>query len=268
MRMLLGLTRPTGGTSRVLGRDSQSLTPPVRGRIGYVTESHAGHEWMTVAQEAYFASQFYAHWNRKLFKSIIDHFALPLDAKVRSLTMGERAGLSMAVALAPEPELLVLDDPTLGLDPLARHSVLQTMLRVTRDEGRTVFFSSHLLEDVEHVADHVAVLDRSQLRMSGPIDDLGAAMRLYRISFAPGRMPATLPPMRGLLSERRAVHNMVLLVVLNPGDDTRVAIASLGAERVEERPVSLADAVMSYLGTSKPEGMRPDEALTMAGGAS
>jgi ABC-2 type transport system ATP-binding protein len=160
LRMLLGLLEPTRGTASVLGHDSLRMPSGVRARIGYMSESHSVYRWMKVKQCAAFQSRFYPRWNQRIFDAVIDHFRLSRSARAAGLSRGERAGLSLALTLAPEPELLVLDDPAIGLDPAARRSLLESMVYVTRRSDRTILFSSHLLSDVERVADYIGVLDR------------------------------------------------------------------------------------------------------------
>src|SRR5208337_3192526 len=122
IRMLLGLVEPTRGGGTVLGSDLRALEPGTRARIGYLTEDHQLYGWMSVRQCNQFQSQFYSRWSQKIFESVIGHFNLKAQARVKDLSRGERAGLCLALTLAPEPELLVLDDPALGLDPVARRS--------------------------------------------------------------------------------------------------------------------------------------------------
>lgn len=245
IRMLLGLLHPTRGRSSILGEDSRDLSPATRGRIGYMSESHSVYEWMTVAQAGYYQSRFYPAWNTRIFAAIIDHFGLSPEAATRRLSRGERAGLSLALTLAPQPEVLVLDDPALGLDPVARRSLLESMIQVTRASGRTIFFSSHLLDDVERVADHVAVLDRSVLRALCPIDEIGRNATRFVLTFAGA--PPEPPALPGLLTARqldRSLH----LIIIRPTDATRRLVGSLGATSVEEHPVGFSDAMVGYLG--------------------
>ncbi len=248
IRMLLGLVPQTRGSARVLDFDSRRLPPAARARIGYMSESHAVYEWMSVRESGEYASRFHPRWNARVFESIVSHFQLDPRAKAGRLSRGERAGLSLAITLAPEPELLVLDDPAIGLDPVARRSLLETMIYVTRGTERTIFFSSHLLDDVERVADHVAVLDRSVLRACGSIDTVRAGVRQFALRFdASASMPRELPSIRGLLHVRRT-PSQLLVVVASPDDTTVRALHSLGAGRVDEIPVSFNDAMIGYLG--------------------
>ena len=245
IRMLLGLLHPTRGSARVLGEDSQALTPATRGRIGYMSESHSVYEWMTVAQAGYYQSRFYPNWNDRIFAAVVGHFGLSLDSRARSLSRGERAGLSLALTLAPQPDLLILDDPAIGLDPVARRSLLESIIHVTRESGRTIFFSSHLLDDVERVADYIAVLDRSVLRALCPVDEIARSTTRFVLTF-PGS-PPPVPRLSGLLSARtfdQAQH----LIIVRPTDETRRTLASLGAASVVEQPVGFSDALIGYLG--------------------
>jgi ABC-2 type transport system ATP-binding protein len=248
IRMLLGLTAPTRGSSRVFGEDSQHLSPATRARIGYISESHSVFDWMTVRQNGDFQSRFHPTWSERIFASIVDHFKLRPKAKAGTLSRGERAGLSLAITLAPEPELLILDDPALGLDPVARRSLLESMIYVTRGSDRTILFSSHLLDDVERVADHLAILDRSVLRACCSVETFRDSVRQFVASFPAGtRPPAALPVIRGLLNAR-TVAGELRLVIVKPDEATRATLQALGATSVEERPIGLADALVGYLG--------------------
>src|ERR1700722_7073462 len=177
IRMILGLLEPTRGSSTILGYDSAALPPEARARIGYIAEGHPVYGWMRVGQYAGFQRGFYDHWNQETFAAVIDYFAIDPRTKAGHLSHGQRAGLHLAMTLAIEPEVLVLDDPATGLDPAARRSLLEAMIYFTRSRERTIFFSTHLLDDVERVADHVAVLDYSVLRVC-----------LY-VQFTPGVLP-------------------------------------------------------------------------------
>ncbi|HEX4683917.1 MAG TPA: ABC transporter ATP-binding protein [Gemmatimonadaceae bacterium] len=246
IRILLGLLAPTRGSTTVLGTDSRSITPEIRARIGYMSESHAVYEWMTVRDLGDYQSRFYARWNQRVFNSVAAHFRLDPRSKAGLLSRGERAGLSLAITLAPEPELLVLDDPALGLDPVARRSLLESMLYVTREAGRTIFFSSHLLDDVERVADHVAILDRSVLRASCSVDAFRASVAQYRLHFGEGITPR-VPNIRGLLHARSAA-DALWMTVAAPDAETDRALRSLGAAAIDEVPLNFTDALTGYLG--------------------
>jgi ABC-2 type transport system ATP-binding protein len=246
IRMLLGLLEPTRGGSTILGHDSAGLAPEVRARIGYMAEGHPVYAWMRVGQYASFQRGFYAHWNQDVFAGVIDYFAIDPRTRAGHLSHGQRAGLHLAMTLAIEPELLVLDDPATGLDPAARRSLLEAMVHFTQSRERTIFFSSHLLDDVERVADQVAVLDYSVLRACARVETFQGRVRQFvaRFGAAP---PRTLPAIAGLLRTTR-VDNELILVVANPDSRTEQALEALGAEAVDEQPLSLEDALIAYVG--------------------
>jgi ABC-2 type transport system ATP-binding protein len=246
IRMILGLQAPTRGSATILGHDSCALPPAIRARIGYMAENHPVFAWMRVDRCAGFQRSFFPHWNQDIFAAVIDHFSIDQRTRAGHLSHGQRAGLCLAMTLAPEPELLVLDDPDTGLDPVARRALLEAMLYFTRDGQRTIFFSSHLLDDVERVADHIAVLDRSVLRACGKVETLRDRVRRFLVRF-PGPPPQPLPAISGLLQVARH-ENELAIVVANPNGKTHRQLDSMGALAVNEHPMSLEDALIAYVG--------------------
>lgn len=165
IKLMLGLLKPTAGSSRLLGCDSQELEPAIRQRIGYVTEGHRLFRWMSISELQKFQRAFFPkQWDDKFFADMIEYFDLPKKRKIKHLSNGERAQVSLALALAPNPELLIMDDPTLGLDAAIRRQFLEGMIELIMRQGRTVLFSSHILGDVERVSDRIVVIDKGVLR--------------------------------------------------------------------------------------------------------
>jgi ABC-2 type transport system ATP-binding protein len=201
---------------------------------------------MRVGQYAGFQRGFYHHWNQEIFASVIDYFAIDSRTKAGHLSHGQRAGLHLAMTLAIEPEVLILDDPATGLDPAARRSLLEAMIYFTRSRERTIFFSTHLLDDVERVADHVAVLDYSVLRVCCSADTFRERVRRLVARF-PGEPPRKLPAIPGLLRVTRS-ENELCLIVANLNGRTERVLEDLGAESVDEQPLSLEDALIAHVG--------------------
>jgi len=244
IRMLLGLLVPTRGGGSVLGCDIRALTPEVRARIGYLPEEHPLYGRLTVRESGEFQSSGYPRWNEKVFQSVIGHFGLNARARVQDLSRGERAGLSLALTLAPEPELLILDDPGMGLDPVARRSLVESMIYLTRRPDRTIFFSTHQLTDVERVGDRIGVMDRSVLRACCSLETFRSRVRQVRLFF--GGAPPPLPEIPGLLQVFRMERELrILYVQSEPGAEP--SFQALGPLRVEPEPLSLEDAFISYL---------------------
>ena len=177
IRMLTGLLQADAGEAQLLGEDSRNLSPETRARIAYIAEGHPLYGGMTIDRIERFTRAFYPRWNGGLFARIIEHFELPRRRKLRRLSNGQRAQVSLALAVAPEPELLILDDPTLGLDTVVRRDFLESMIQIIQRAGRTILFSSHILGDVERVADRIGILVDGVLRVDCTTDHFRDAVR-------------------------------------------------------------------------------------------
>jgi len=200
---------------------------------------------MTVEQCGRFQAGFYPNWKAKIFKGVTDHFRLSPKAKAGALSRGERAGLCLALVLAQDPEVLVLDDPTLGLDPVARQSLMESIIYLTRRADRTIFFSSHSLADVERVADYVGILDRGVMRACCPLEELRHRICRKVLRFA-GK-PPELPPIPGLLQAWR-LDQEIRVVLANANGKSQAILESLQPVSLEEIPISLEESVIAYLG--------------------
>jgi ABC-2 type transport system ATP-binding protein len=245
IRMLMGLLEPTRGTGSILGTDIRGLAPAVRGRIGYLTEEHQLYPWMSVRNCGEFQAPFHPRWNEKVFQGVIGHFRLKPGACVKDLSRGERAGLCLALTLAPDPELLILDDPALGLDPVARRALIESMIYLTRRADRTVLFSSHNLADVERVADYLAVMDQSVLRATCSLEAFQKHVQQVRLRFA-GALPK-LPAIPGLLQAYRS-EGEIRMICAPYNEATEAALRALGAAEMEKTPLNLEDALIGFLG--------------------
>ncbi len=198
IKMLTGMIQPDQGEAEILGKNVATLPLETRARVAYIAEGHPLYGWMTINQLEQFTRPFYPTWNRSLFDRIIEHFELSRRQKVRRLSNGQRAQVSLALALAPDPELLILDDPTLGLDTVVRRDFLESMIQIIQREGRTILFSSHNLGDVERVADRIGVLVDGVLRVDCPTDLFKVTVRLVIVEF--GGTPPPITELSGLVS--------------------------------------------------------------------
>src|SRR5262249_1566731 len=187
LKMLVGLVHPDYGHFELLGEDGASLSTQTRGRIAYLAEGHPLYGWMTVAQAVAFTRAFHPAARGPFVEQVLDHFRLSPRARISRLSRGQRAQVSLALALAPDPELLILDDPTLGLDADVRRDFVESMVQVIQRRGRTILFSSHFLGDVERVADRIGVLVDGVLRADCPADHFKTAVRKVVVDF--GRPP-------------------------------------------------------------------------------
>lgn len=170
IRHVLGLLRPEKGSVRVFGLDPVADPVAVLSRIGYLSEENDLPAWMRVDELIRYSRAFYPAWDDGYAEELRRAFALDPTAKIKDLSKGQKARTGLLLALAYRPELLVLDEPSSGLDPIVRRDILGAVIRTIADEGRTVLFSSHLLDEVEQVADHVTMISRGKIVLSAPLD--------------------------------------------------------------------------------------------------
>jgi ABC-2 type transport system ATP-binding protein len=182
IRMLMNLLEPTSGEARVLGVDSRKLTPHERRRIGYVSENQKLPEWMTVEQLLRYCEPLYPTWDRQLEKKLLGKFELPPDRKLEHLSRGMLMKAALLSSLAYRPELLVLDEPFSGLDPLVRDEFIAGALEVSQQEKWTIFISSHDINEVEALASWVGLVEGGRLTLAEQTEDLLGRFRRIEVT--------------------------------------------------------------------------------------
>lgn len=181
LKIALNLLRPSAGHVEILGTDSRKLGPAQLRRIGYVAEGMELPDWMSVDQFLGWCRPLYPTWDADLERSLRKQFALPGDRKLKHLSRGQRMKAALIAALAYRPELLVLDEPFSGLDPLVRDEFIGGLLELAGGEGFTVLLSSHDIEEVDRLADHVVLLNHGAVVLDEDTDALLARHRLVEI---------------------------------------------------------------------------------------
>ncbi len=243
-RVLLGFLPPTAGQARILGRDSQRLRPEDRARIGFVNEEHTLPGWMKVAAVTAMQRRQYARWNPHAYEEVLGHYNVLPDQKIAQLSRGERAGLNLALALAQGPELLVLDEPTLGLDVVARRAFLESLMYSNAAEQCTVIYCSHQMEEIERIADNLIILEHGQLKnMSAPEDFCARVTHWVADIPFKGPDPAVVP---GLL-QRQRLDGLHHYLVLDQDEAFADFLRASGARSIQSMPVSLDRAVNGFL---------------------
>ena len=172
IKHILGLLRAESGSVRVFGLDPVAEPVAVLSRIGYLSEENDLPGWMHVDELMRYSRAFYPRWDDVYAEELRQTFALDPTATIKNLSKGQKARAGLLIALAHRPELLVLDEPSSGLDPIVRRDILGAVIRTIADEGRTVLFSSHLLDEVEEVADHVTMIHQGVIVLSAPLADI------------------------------------------------------------------------------------------------
>ena len=241
--MLLGMVRPDYGTAELLGESVATLQPKTRERIAYIAEGHPLYNWMTIREAVRFTRAFYSTWNDTLVEQILDHFELSRKQKLRRLSNGQRAQVSLALAVAPEPELLILDDPTLGLDTVVRRDFLESLIQIIHRKGRTILFSSHILGDVERVADRIGIMVGGVLRVDCPTDQFRESVKKLVLDFS-GPAPEGFA-CRGLVNTWNR-GSQLELVLVGYDDDQRTAIEALEPRNIEIVDLNLEEAFIEY----------------------
>lgn len=190
IRMFMGIIRPDAGTIAIRGEVSKRLSLRHKQQIGYVAQEQHFYPWMTCRALGDFVAGLYPSWDDQEFERLLRAFDLPADRKSSELSQGMRVKLALALAIAPRPPLLILDEPTAGLDPVARREFLEIVRHQVRTSGQTVFFSSHLMDEVERLADRVGIIERGRLVFEGTLTLLRQSVRRV----GPFEVPTPPPP--------------------------------------------------------------------------
>lgn len=243
IKMLMGMVRPDSGTAELLGENVATLNPKTRERIAYIAEGHPLYNWMTIEEAVKFTQAFYSKWNATLVEQILDHFELSRKQKLRRLSCGQRAQVSLALAIAPEPELLILDDPTLGLDTVVRRDFLESLIQIIQSKGRTILFSSHILGDVERVADRIGIMVGGVLRVDCPVDHFRASIKKLVLDFS-GPAPEEVP-CPGLVNCWNLGKQLELILV-GYDDAQRAAVEALDPKNIQVVDLNLEEAFIEY----------------------
>lgn len=245
IKLMLGLLHPTVGSAALLGCDSQALTPEIRARIGYVTEGHHLFGWMTLQTIEQFQMAFFPEqWDSPFFAEMIEYFGLSPKQKIKRLSNGQRAQVSLALTLAPHPELLIMDDPTLGLDAAIRRQFLEGMIHLIMKQGRTVLFSSHILGDVERVCDRLLVLDKGVLRADCTLEQFQQAVQ--KVTFSFGKAVPTEIDIPGLLQARHRDTVLEMVLVNTSPDQIEHWAQQHQVKHCATVPISLEDQFIEF----------------------
>ncbi len=249
IKILMGMCRPTGGAARVFGlaADDPKASVEIRRRTGFVSDDKDLYDYMTVSEMIRFTAPFFPKWRADLEERYVRRFELPLGRQVKTLSRGTRAKLALLLSFCRGADLLVLDEPTAGLDPAAIEDVLQAVVSHVAAENMTVFFSSHQIAEVDQIADQVAIIDRGRVVVAGALDDLREGFRRIQLVFD-GDAPD--PEFRAPGVERVRRTGRVLTVLASAGADAIVSEGrALGAVSADVVPVTLKEIFLETVRT-------------------
>lgn len=244
IKHILGMLKAQSGSVRVFGLDPVENPVGTLGRIGYLSEDRDLPNWMRVGELMRYTQAFFPNWDERYAEELREAFDLDANARVKNLSRGQRARAGLLVALAHRPELLVLDEPSSGLDPVVRRDILGAIIRTIADEGRTVLFSSHLLDEVERVADHVAIIHQGQIMLTAPMDEIKDSHRRVTLRF--GQSLDRPPSLVGTLSFEGQGSEWTYICSGESGQLRRAAEA-IGATVVGDDALSLDEIFVSRI---------------------
>jgi ABC-2 type transport system ATP-binding protein len=248
IKHLTGSLNAQQGSVRVFGRDPVKDPEGVLGRIGYLSEERDLPHWMRVDELMYYTKAFYPDWDVSYAEELRRVFRLDASAKVKELSQGQRAKAALLTALAYRPPLLLLDEPSSGLDPVVRRDIVDAIIRTAADEGRTVLFSSHLLDEVERVADDVAMIHEGEMVMCAPLEDIMTGHQCVTLRFS--EPPPKRPDLPGLLSIEEEDGQWTALCEGKLGK-LRAAAEAMGCEISAETPPTLEDIFIARVGVDR-----------------
>jgi len=238
IRILLGLEPPTRGQTFLLDAESSELSAKLHSRIGYVAEGHNLIQNYRVGRLIKLCKDLSLQWNDEFFNHLIETFRLPADRRVKELSIGMRAQLNLALAMAIDPELLIFDDPTLGLDTVARRQFLELAIELIQQQGRTILFCSHILSDVERIADRIGILAAGKLVVDCPLEQLKERVKKLRVIF-----PESAPPnlyLTEIINQQIDGREMVITVA-NWNKQKQTVLETFKPSSCTEIPMSLED---------------------------
>ncbi len=243
IKTLLGLQKPSAGRCIIGGLDSFTDTLEVRRRIGFMAEDQQMYGWMSISRIIKWVAGFYKNWDYKFADELADILGLPKNIKVKELSKGQNSSLALLLALGHRPNIVILDDPTLGLDPIARKDFLRHVIDLLQSNGVTVFFSSHLLYEIEPVADHIAILDNGVIIKASGTEQLRESVRKFVLKPKP---EANLSRLGGILDVLKIGDN-VSITVEDCNDEKRTQLNRISTNSMTEVALNLDEIFEAYV---------------------
>jgi ABC-2 type transport system ATP-binding protein len=240
IKVLMNLLRPSAGTARVLGVDSRRIGPRELARIGYVSESQQQPDWLSPDGFVDYLRPFYPTWDDDLCRKLRADLGLTATTPLRTLSRGTRMKAALLSSLAYRPELVVLDEPFTGLDPMVRDELVRALLELPGERPCTMLISSHDIEEVERLADWIGFIDRGKLALAEPVDSL---LRRFRLIEVTGGDAALMMPRDARWLAQGTVGRMLRFIDTDhasPDAMARIAAAFPGAD-IRDVPLSLRE---------------------------
>ncbi len=251
LRLLMGLLRADSGSARVLGCDFWEASPAIRQRVAYVSQGHLAPDWMALEDLDRYGGHFFDRWDSAHARSLARRWELPWKRPIGKLSGGNQRLAALAMALSARPEVLILDEPAAGLDPIARRALLVCLTEVLSDgDGATILLSTHLLSDLERLASHVGIMDRGRLVAEGAVEDWQRTMRRVQVVFD-GANPPEGVSIPGAI--RTQVLGPVMTSLARVDDDAQLdGLRQIPNTRVFVFPLSLEELFVEFFDRPAP----------------
>jgi len=243
IKTLLGLQKPHSGRCIIGGLDSSKNTLEIRKRTGFMAEDQQMYGWMKVSRIIKWVAGFYPNWDYKFADELAEILRLPMNVKVKTLSKGQNSSLALLLALGHRPDIVILDDPTLGLDPIARKDFLRHVIDLLQSNSVTVFFSSHLLYEIEPVADHIAILDDGVIIKAGKTEELRDNIRKFILTPTSEADFSHLP---GILDVLKVGDN-ISITIEDCSEEKRNRLKSLSSNGMTEIALNLDEIFEAYV---------------------
>lgn len=248
IKMLMGLLAPTRGTSQLLGVDSDQLSAAQRARIGYTIEGHFLYSSISLRDSERIQMESFPTWNSSIFQTTLDRFGIRPDARIRTLSRGQRAGVSIALTLSSQPDLLILDDPAMGLDPVSRRALNESLLSFMDGGDRTILLSSHLLDDIERVTDRVLLMVEGRILVDSSVDEFLSRLSTWTCERSDVRDNLTFIP--GLVFAR-PIGNRLTMFVVDVDPEAEAAMKRIGGNTLTRQETTFDSSVIAYLSRTR-----------------
>jgi ABC-2 type transport system ATP-binding protein len=245
LRMLLGMIHPTSGGGKIFGLsiDDEDESITIRRRVAFVAEDKRLYDYMTVVELIHFTRSFFPGWRVDLAEELMTRFELPIDRKIRKLSKGMRTKLALILAVGRGCDLLILDEPTEGLDPVAVEIMLETVVSLAA-EGKSTLFSSHQIAEVEQIADHILIIDHGKLVLDSDMDSLKENYKYVHITFE-NEHYASKVNFKGIRMKR---EGPIVSIIANEEIESLISHARLfGATHIDVEPISLKELFLEMV---------------------
>lgn len=245
VNILMGFLKPVSGRCLVLGENSHNLSPSLRKRVGLLHEGHQAYEFMTIAQTETFFSRWYPDWNRDIFYDLVNRMGLSPGHKIRQMSCGQRSQVVLGVIMAQNPDLLILDDYSMGLDAGYRRLFLDVLHDFVAAGDKTVFVTSHIVQDLEQLVDTLLFLDQGRITQT-PLKDFMTSFKKFTFTAEKGQVLQKDTVITGL--EQRG--NRITLYTYGEMDDLKSHLAGLGIrpKDLQQSTMSLEDGFIGLMG--------------------